>query len=179
MSGLNEIQIVQAARMLSDELPNGWPTPVDAMHEIKERWKGTAALFLAAIEGGEVIGWGGILEPHYDGNVFELHPLVVRKDWQRKGIGSALVTVLEDEAREKGGLTLWLGVDDEVDGKETSFRNADLYDDLPRHMRDFKSGNNQAAFYLKMGFKIIGVMPDSSGIGKPDIIFGKSLCRHN
>ena len=175
MRELSEIQIAQAAHILSDELPNGWPSFEDAVYEIKERWKETEALFFAALEGEELIGWGGILEPTYDGNVFELHPLVVRKDMQRKGVGSALVKALENAAREKGGLTLWVGADDEVDGMETSMRNLCLYDDLPRYIRDFNPGNHQAAFYLKMGFKIIGVMPDSGGIGKPDIILGKRL----
>ena len=59
-----------------------------------------------------VLGWiGGIRQ--YDGNVWELHPLVVKPSYQGQGIGRALVTDLEEQVRQRGGLTLWLGTDDE------------------------------------------------------------------
>ena len=172
---LDETQLAQAAQMLTDELPIGWPTLPDAMMEVKERWSGEpGAIFLAAMDGDEVVGWCGIL-PQYNGNVFELHPLVVRRDRQREGIGAALVNAIAEIARERGGLTLWAGADDERPGGETSFANADLYDDLPKRMREFEPGTHQAAFYLKLGFTITGVMPDANGTGKPDIYLAKRL----
>jgi aminoglycoside 6'-N-acetyltransferase I len=85
------------------------------------------------------------------------------------------VQALEKAARERGGLTLHLGADDEKPGGETSLANVDLYDDLPKRIQEFKYGTHQAAFYMKLGFKIIGVMPDANGIGKPDIYFAKRL----
>ena len=173
MKELGERQRIEAAQILCDEL--GWPSLKEAMYEVQERWKGTDAVFLAALEGSELIGWGGILAPTYNGNVFELHPLAVKRDWQRKGVGTALVNALAAAAREKGGLTLWLGADDEVTGKETSLRNADLYDDLPRQLREFRPGKHQAGFYFKAGFKITGVMPDANGRGKPDIFLAMKL----
>jgi len=143
--------------------------------ELNERWKDTAdSVFIAALNEEEVIGWCGIL-PQYDGKVFELHPLVVRHDWQRKGIGTALVNEIAAIARGKGGLTLYAGADDEKPGGETSFANADLYDDLPKRIREFDPGKHQAAFYLKNGFKIIGVIPDANGTGKPDIFLARRL----
>jgi len=72
-------------------------------------------------------------------------------------------------------LTLWLGADDENTPGETSFADVDLYDDLPRRLQEFDPGTHQAAFYLKQGFKIVGVMPDASGPGKPDIYMAKRL----
>lgn len=174
MTQVNKTQLIQAAQILTDSIPIGWPILHDAMDEIKERLIPENTL-LAAIENDIVIGWGGILAPMYNGNVFELHPLAVRSDKRNLGIGRTIVTALEDEARKQGGLTIHLGADDEGGDGETSFANVDLYDDLPGKINNFNAGTHQSGFYLKLGYKIIGVMPDANGIGKPDIYFGKGL----
>ena len=70
MTQLNETQIMQAAQILTDSIPIGWPTLQDALDEINELLVPENTL-LAAVENGDVIGWGGIL-PQYNGNVFEL-----------------------------------------------------------------------------------------------------------
>ncbi len=176
MAQANIAQIIQAAQILTDSIPHGWPTLQDAKDEIRELMNQKNTL-LAAVDNDIVIGWGGILAPVYNGNVFELHPLAVRGDMRKQGIGRAIVTALEDEARGQGGLTIYLGADDERDDGETSFANADLYDDLSGKISGFNAGTHQSGFYLKLGYKIIGVMPDANGIGKPDIYFGKRLCR--
>jgi len=180
MQTLNQTQRTQAAQMLTDELPLGWPTLAEAISEVNERLDtierdgvGESAFF-AAVENGGVVGWCGIL-PHYNGRVYELHPLVVRRDQQRKGIGAALMKNIENTARERGGLTLWVTADDERPGGETSFANVDLYDNLPERILEFDPGVHQAAFYMKLGYKIIGVMPEANGIGKPDIFLAKRL----
>ncbi len=174
MNQVNKTQIIQAAQILTDSLPIGWQTLQDAMDEIKERLIPENTL-LVAVENEIVIGWGGILAPTYKGNVFELHPLAVRSDKRNQGIGRTIVTALEDEARKQGGLTIYLGADDEIDDGETSFANVDLYDDLPAKINNFTAGTHQSGFYLKLEYKIIGVMPNANGVGKPDIYFGKKL----
>ena len=174
MTELNEEQIIQAAQILTDSIPIGWPTLKEALEEIEERLIPENTL-LAAIHDDIVIGWGGILAPIYEGNVFELHPLAVRSDQRQQGVGRAIVKALEDEARNQGGLTIYLGADDEKEGGETSFANVDLYEDFPEKIKNFSSGTHQAGFYSKLGYRIIGVMPDANGIGKPDIFFGKRL----
>ena len=173
MHQLNSDQLVQAAQILTDSIPEGWPTLRDALDEINRLLVPENTL-LAAVENEVVVGWGGIL-PEYGGKVFELHPLAVRSDRRGQGIGSAIVAALEDEARRRGGLTIRVGADDERDGGETSLANADLYDDLPGKIRDFSPGTHQSGFYMKLGYKIIGVMPDANGPGKPDIFLGKRL----
>lgn len=174
MTELNGEQINQAAQLLTDSLPIGWPTLEEALDEIKERLIPENTL-IAAVEDSIVIGWGGILAPIYDGNVFELHPLAVRSDKRKNGIGRAIVLHLENEARKQGGLTIYLGADDEIEDGETSFANVDLYDDFHEKIKNFRPGTHQSGFYLKLGFKVIGVMPDANGLGKPDIFFGKRL----
>lgn len=174
MAQLNRAQIIQAARILTDSLPTGWPTLQDALNEIEECLIPENTL-LAAVIDDAVIGWGGILAPDYDGNVFELHPLAVQNDKRGQGVGRAVVTALEDEARKQGGLTIHLGADDEIGNGETSLANVDLFDDLPGKLSNFTAGTHQSGFYLRLGYKIIGVMPNANGIGKPDIFFGKGL----
>ena len=174
MVQVSKTQIMQAAQILTDSLPIGWPTLQDAIDEIKERLIPENTL-LVAVENEIVIGWGGILAPVYNGNVFELHPLAVRSDKRNQGVGRAIVTTLEDEARRQGGLTIHLGADDEIGDGETSFANVDLYDDLSGKIMNFSPGTHQSGFYLKLGYRIIGVMPDANGVGKPDIYFGKRL----
>ena len=171
---LTEAQIIQAAQLLTDELPLGWRTFDEAMREVNNLLCDEEVSLIAALDDGKVIGWCGIL-PHYSGNVFELHPLAVRKDWQRKGVGTALVNEITIVARGKGGLTMWIGADDEKPGGETSFANTNLYDDLPKRIQEYEPGTHQTAFYMKLGFKIVGVMPDANGIGKPDIYLAKRL----
>ncbi len=174
MTELHKTQIIQAAQILTDSIPTGWSSLQEALDEIKERLIPENTL-LAAVEDDAVIGWGGILAPIYNGNVFELHPLAVRGDKRMQGVGRAIVLALEDAARERGGLTIHLGADDEEEGGETSLANVDLYEDLPEKIKNFTSGTHQSGFYLKLGYKIIGVMPDANGRGKPDIFFGKRL----
>jgi len=166
---------MQAAQILTQELPLGWPTLTEAEAEISMRWKDEpSALFLAAMQEGQVTGLGGIL-PHYGGNVYEIHPLVVRCDLQRKGIGTTLVAELENTARGRGALTLWVGAADDKPNGETSLANVNLYSNLPACIAMFKPGSHPSAFYIKQGFQIVGVMPDANGIGKPDIFLAKSL----
>lgn len=162
---LGKTQIAQAAQMLTDELPEGWPTLADAMEEIDELRGKRESLLLCAVEENEIVGWAGLL-PEY-GKLFELHPLVVRHDWQRKGIGTALLHEIMRAAREKGGLTLLAGAGDETG--ETSFANVDLYEDLPGKLAAFEPGTHQSAFYMQHGFTVVGVVPDVNGIGRPDI----------
>jgi aminoglycoside 6'-N-acetyltransferase I len=125
-------------------------------------------------DSGSVIGWiGGI--PTYGGRVWELHPLVVTRSHRRQGIGRALVRDLEGEVGARGGLTLWLGSDDEND--ETTVSGVDLYADVPGAIRDLAvtRGEHPGEFYRRLGFRIVGLMPDANGFGKPDIFFAKRI----
>ena len=156
MIQLNRTQIIQAAQILTDSIPAGWPTLQHALDEIHNLLPPENTL-LAAIEDGSVLwlGWYSC-PPTYNGNVFEIHPLVVRSDKRKQGIGRAIVKALEDEARKKGGLTIYVGADDGTGDGETSLANVDLYDDLPGKVTSFFSWYTSIWFYLKLGYKIIG-----------------------
>jgi aminoglycoside 6'-N-acetyltransferase I len=67
-----------------------------------------------------------------------------------------------------------LGSDDETN--MTSLGGVDLYEDLWTKSANIKNiKNHPYSFYEKMGYRIIGVMPDANGYGKPDIFMGKRV----
>tara|TARA_B100000315_G_C14258158_1_gene442887 strand:- start:37 stop:429 length:393 start_codon:yes stop_codon:yes gene_type:complete len=130
---------------------------------------------VAVDESGTVLGWiGGIRE--YRGNVWELHPLAVRADCRRKGIGRTLVTDLEDRVRERGGYTIRVGTDDKDD--MTTLGDMDLYPDVFEHFAKIRNlRGHPYEFYQKLGFVIVDVIPDANGLGKPDILMTKRVVR--
>ena len=174
----DEEDIRQAAELLvegfRDDWPEAWPDMDAALKEVRESFGEHRINRVALDQSGAVLGWiGGI--PSYGDNVWELHPLVVRPDLQRRGIGRALVADLEERVRERGALTLWLGTDDEMG--MTTLSGVDLYPDVLGHLANIENlRGHPYEFYLKLGFSIIGAMPDANGWGKPDIYMGKR-CR--
>jgi aminoglycoside 6'-N-acetyltransferase I len=174
----NEAEAVrQTADLLFEgfkgDWPDAWPTVDDALEEVRESFGVDRISRVALDERGDVLGWiGGI--PSYEGNVWELHPLVVREDLRRRGVGRALVADLEERVRERGGLTLWLGSDDE--SGMTTLYGVDLYPDVLGHLANIRNlRGHPYEFYQRLGFSIVGVLPDANGRGKPDIYMAKGI----
>ena len=60
----------------------------------------------------------------------------------------------------------------------TSLSNIDLYENLFEKITNIKNiKGHPFEFYQKMGYAIIGVIPDANGIGKPDILMAKQVNR--
>jgi aminoglycoside 6'-N-acetyltransferase I len=153
--------------------PHAWPDVGAALAEVHAALTPGQICRAAIAEDGTLLGWVGAI-PGYEGNVWELHPLAVRPDRQGRGIGRALVADLEAQVAQRGGLTLWLGSDDE-DGM-TSLADVDLYDDLPGRLASIRNlKRHPFEFYGKCGFTIAGVVPDANGPGKPDILMAKRV----
>lgn len=172
---LEAIQEVAALLVegFQEHWPDAWPTLDSALEEVQQSF-GTDRISRVAVDDtGAVLGWiGGIKQ--YDGNVWELHPLVVRSDCRGKGIGRALVADLEERVRECGGLTLWVGTDDE--DNMTTLAGVNLYPNVFEHIAKIKNlRNHPYEFYQKCGFAIVGVVPDANGLGKPDIYMAKPV----
>jgi len=129
---------------------------------------------IALNDDGHVTGWIGAIAT-YDDRVWEIHPLVVSRAHRRQGIGHALVQDVEHIAAARGGLTLWLGSDDE--NGETTASGVDLYADISAAIRDLKyvRGEHPFGFYVRLGFQVTGFLPDANGRGKPDIFFAKRI----
>jgi aminoglycoside 6'-N-acetyltransferase I len=67
-----------------------------------------------------------------------------------------------------------LGTDDESD--MTSLAGKDLYPNVLAHLADIKNlKGHPFEFYEKVGFVLVGVIPDANGPGKPDILMAKRL----
>lgn len=167
----------QAAALLvagfKEQWPEAWPDLAAALHEMDEALAPDRICRAALDDAGDLIGWvGGIQQ--YDGNVWELHPLVVKPELQRQGIGRLLVADFEEQVRQRGGCTIWLGTDD--DSGETSLSGVDLYPDVFAHIANIRNfGKHPFTFYQKQGFVIVGVMPDANGPGRPDIFMAKRV----
>ena len=81
---------------------------------------------------------------------------------------------LEAILTARGGLTLWAGSDDLAG--ETTLGGVDLYSALPDAFSVVRSwGNHPLPFYRRLGFHVIGVMPDANGPGRPDVFLAKRL----
>lgn len=155
------------------ERTNSWPDVASARATVIESLDGGQVSRIAIDESGTVIGWIGAI-PSYDGRVWEIHPIVVAREHQRSGVGRALIRDLENRVRDRGALTLWAGSDDE--NGETSLSGIDLYADVPAAIREVRNYKHHPyEFFLKAGFRIVGVMPDANGRGKPDIFLAKRV----
>ena len=173
----DESEILQVSSLLVEGFkqhwPDAWPDINAALEEVQASFGSDRISRIAIADNGEVLGWiGGIKQ--YDGNVWELHPLVVKTEFSRQGIGRSLVADLAAEAKNRGGLVLWVGTDDE--DNQTTLSGINLYPNIWEHIAQIRNlRDHPYEFYQKMGFAIVGVMPDANGIGKPDIFMAKRL----
>ena len=169
-------QCAEAAHVLREalaKLPSGYHGPGEAEAEVELRAAEKEWLGFAALDEGRLVGWIGAIRTYEHG--WELHPLVVAPDRQRKGIGSALMAALEARARRDGVLTLFLGSDDDYGG--TTLFGRDLWPDVVGQVETIEttSRGHALSFYRRHGYQLVGLLPDVNGRGRPDILLAKRL----
>ncbi|MFO7612704.1 MAG: GNAT family N-acetyltransferase [Clostridia bacterium] len=165
----DEMHVQRAARLLELNFESYKSTGDEELRECMA----PGMILLSAVSDGNLVGWAGA-RPHYGGNVWEIHPMVVDSDHRLKGVGKRLLQRLETEVRDRGGLTLYAGSDDE--DYMTSLSDPCIYDNLWKKIADVRNYKGHPfEFYIKCGFSIIGIMPDANGRRKPDIILGKEV----
>jgi len=172
---LSDRQREEAAAVLMGALahaPSAWHDMPSAMAVVQRCLADPERFAIAALEDARVVGWIGAIR-HSDFQ-WELHPLVVEPKHQRRGYGTLLVETLEREASKAGICTIWLGTDDEFGG--TNIYGVDLYPDvLDSLSRLAPATGHPFTFYRKLGFAIVGVLPDADGLGKHDILMAKRV----
>jgi aminoglycoside 6'-N-acetyltransferase I len=169
--------INQAASILFEGFQEIWPNICPdiqaALEVVQKTLLPDRICRIALADNGLVLGWIAAV-PDYDGNAWCLYPLAVHPDYRERGIGRALVNDLETQVRERGAITLYLGTDDTAG--MTTLGNTNLYPNVLDHIANIKNlRRHPYEFYQKLGFSIVGVIPDANGLGKPDIIMARSL----
>ncbi len=164
--------IRQAAHILSQAFPC-YSDMHEAIEEVEELLDEDRLCILAIDDEDHVAGFIGGMAT-YGGRVYELHPLVVQEDYQGIGIGRTLVDLFELAVSKKGATTVYLGTDDEEE--KTSLSGCDIYEDTYNKIENVQNYRQHPfEFYQKCGYKIVGIVPDANGYGKPDIMMAKRL----
>lgn len=167
---LAAILLVEAFR----HAPSDWADLESARAEVG-RFLEPDRLGFIAVDSNEVFGWIGAIK--HSEHLWELHPLAVHPGHQQRGIGTLLIRTLEKEALRQGVCTIWLGTDDDFGG--TSIFGADLYPNILERLMQLQPVlKHPYVFYQKMGYIVVGVIPDAGGFGKHDILMAKRITCH-
>ena len=85
-----------------------------------------------------------------------------------------LLRTLEEEARRQSVCTIWLGTDDNFGG--TNIFGTDLYPNVLQRMTELQPASGHPyTFYRRMGYVVVGVIPDADRPGKHDILMAKRI----
>lgn len=152
------------------------PAMADARDEVHEALS-PGKISRIVVDGELPLGWGSVF-PHGYG-VWELHPLIIDPACHGKGCGKYLVSELEKLAKGAGAATMILSTSDATGA--TTIGGIDLYDDPLDRLKnidvtDAKKGH-AFQFWRKMGYSLVGVLPDAEGRGIPSIQFSKRLMK--
>jgi GNAT superfamily N-acetyltransferase len=177
-AALSAPQREQAAATLIQALAHvasAWSDMAQAREELQKFFDDAERLAIGALDDDRLVGWiGGIRHSDFG---WELHPLVVDPSRQGRGIGTLLVRALEDEARRAGACTIWLGSDDDFGG--TNLFGVDLYPDVLQRLQALApaaaASRHPYSFYRRLGYAVVGVLPDVDGMGKHDILMAKRI----
>jgi aminoglycoside 6'-N-acetyltransferase I len=149
-----------------------WLTDLDAAREELADALVPGKTALALLDGDAAIAWVAAA-PDW-GRSWELHPLIVAVDHQRRGHGLRLVREIEDIARATDALTMLVGTSDTVEA--TSLSNVDLYEHPGSRLDGMTVRTPHAVeFWRRAGYTIVGVLPDAEGPGLPSIQLSRRL----
>jgi len=149
-----------------------WLPDLDAAREEIADALAPGKIARVLLDGDAALGW--VAASRAWGFVWELHPLIVAVEHQRRGHGQRLVREIERIAAAAGALTLTLGTSDTTGA--TSLAGVDLYDDPLARLATLEARQPHAVeFWRRIGYQIVGVVPDAEGPGKPSITLARRL----
>ena len=173
MGSLDEGRIVEVCELLVRSFRDLSPTWVPTVDAARAKVVGAlepGMLSRVLLVDDRVVGWVGAR--HDYGSLWELHPLVVDEAMRGRGYGRALVNDVECLAAGSGALTMLLGTSDEVG--RTTLTGQDLFLDVITALRELKpTGVHPLGFWQRVGYTVVGVIPDAEGPGKPTILLAK------
>jgi aminoglycoside 6'-N-acetyltransferase I len=153
--------------------PNWLPTATDAKRQVLRATETDRINRVLLSPHATPIGWIGVI-PINHGRIWEIHPLAIAPAQQGHGSGRMLVQEIERLAAEHGVLGLMAGTSDETGA--TPLYGIDLYQNPFEVLNKLDSTENHpVVFWKKIGFTIVGVVPDAEGRGKPAISLAKRI----
>ena len=173
----SEETIKQAAEILyivfGGNSGNQWlKNQEEAFDEVKECTE-KANICIGIKIRNELIGWAGI-RPMYE-KTWELHPMLIKKEYQGKSYGRMLLKEIERMAYLNGIIGLVAGSDDETNStslSEKEINGKNIFEEI-KNIKNYK--NHPFEFYKKCGYNIIGIIPNANGQNKPDIWLWKDI----
>jgi aminoglycoside 6'-N-acetyltransferase I len=155
--------------------PAWLPTLQDAAETVHDALS-PQTLCRVLMDGEKPIAW--IAATPQEHGVWELHPLLVAPAHQRKGHGRTLVAEIERLALAQGARTMILSTADAV--RATTLGGIDLFVNPLAALADIDVTDAKAGhayqFWVKVGYSLVGVLPDAEGPGIPSIQCAKLLC---
>jgi aminoglycoside 6'-N-acetyltransferase I len=150
----------------------GWLSDLDAARAEIADGLAPGKTARVALDGDTIVGWVAA-SPAW-GRIWELHPLIVAIEHQRRGHGRHLVREVERIAAAAGALTMTLSTSDTTGA--TSLAGADLYDNTFTRLATIEARRPHAVeFWRRIGYQIVGVLPDAEGAGKPSISLARRI----
>ena len=154
--------------------PSWLPTLQDAAETVQDALS-PKTVCRVLMDGEKPIGW--VAATPQEHGVWELHPLLVAPAHQRKGHGKALVAEIERLALAQGARTMILSTADAV--RATTLGGIDLFVNPLAALADIDVTDSKAGhayqFWVKVGYSLVGVLPDAEGPGIPSIQCAKLL----
>ena len=173
----SEETLQQAGRMLTEVFsPLGsdeWRTEAQGLEEVHACCD-PSYVCLGIWEQDELAGWGGA-RPMYHRVTWELHPLVITRHLQGRGLGEKLLYSIEQEVLRLGGQGIVLGTDDENGRTNLNELNPALQPLELLLPRLENPGNHPYSFYQRQGYRIVGIIPNTTGSGIHDILMWKAI----